>query len=128
MRLEGSALVHAAAATTQEAVDPLQPLLSSLKPVAVTLTFREVTPEDYDRLLSSLVLTPHGSGLPGCLFHWVQLTPEGWTITEVWQNRALFDVYRHDEVEPTYQRLRLPAPEVSIAPVHNYLESAGLID
>ncbi|HEU5486038.1 MAG TPA: hypothetical protein VFU98_14105 [Microlunatus sp.] len=99
-----------------------------MAPVAVTLNFEQVTPEDYDRLLSGLSLRPQGPGLPGCLFHWVQLTSDGWIVTEVWQNRALFDIYRHDEVEPAYLRLHLPPPVVTIVPVHNYLETAGLID
>ena len=76
---------------------------------------------NYDRLIAGLDLATHGSGLPGCLFHWATGAPEGVRVTEVWRNLKLFDFFLREDVLPTVTALRLPDPEVSVFAVHHVL-------
>lgn len=109
-----------------DVVDPLQPLLRSVEPIAVILDFIGVTLDDYDRLIHRMDLAGRGRALPGCLFHWARSTSDGLRISEIWRNRALFDYFQRVEALAMYHRLHLPEPELSFYPVHNYLTSGDL--
>ena len=95
-------------------------------PVAVVMDFIGISLSQYDRLMFGLNLSPGGSALPGCLFHWATSTPDGVRATEVWRNIKMFDFFLREEVLPTVSALRVPDPELSVYTVHHFLTEGRL--
>lgn len=95
-----------------------------LSPIAAVIDFVNTTCAQYDRLIEKMGLSPGGTGLPGCLFHWARSTPDGLRITEVWRNRDSFESYLAAGVGPVIADLRLAEPEITLYDVHNYLTAS----
>jgi hypothetical protein len=113
--------------TSTETTDNLASIWRLDAPVAVVMDFVGVTLNQYDQLISALDLSPGGSALPGCLFHWASRTRDGVRATEVWRNIKLFDFFLREEVLPTVSALRVPDPEISVYAVHHFLSEGKFV-
>jgi hypothetical protein len=90
-------------------------------PVAIDIRFRGVTLDEYDQSVAKMGLTPRGKHVPGCLFHWVTATDDGFRVIDVWETREQFDQFVDDRIAPTMAELGYPnPPEMEFSEVHNY--------
>jgi hypothetical protein len=121
-------------AAAAEATSPHQPAPepdldpntdSALSPIAAVIDFVNTSCAQYDGLIEKMGLSPRGSGLPGCLFHWARSTPDGLRIMEVWRNRDSFEPYLAQVMRPAIAGLRLSEPEITVYDVYNYLTAGG---
>ena len=90
--------------------------------VAVEMTFVGATLEMYDEVVRKMGFTPHGSGPPGALFHWVAKTDDGIRVTDVWQTAEQYGQFADEQIRPYAREAGFPGePEVKITELHNYL-------
>ncbi len=91
--------------------------------VEVTFTGTGATKNNYDKQIARLGAFPGGSHPdPGCLFHWVQKTPGGLLVTDVWKNQEYFDLFKNQILIPASAGSHLPQPNVGpFIEVHNFL-------
>jgi hypothetical protein len=101
-----------------------------VEPIAAVIDLINTSCADYDRLIDKLGLSPRGTGVPGCFFHWARSTPDGLRIMEVWRNRESFEIYLTERLAPGIADIGLPEPEIFFYDVHNYLtpSSFGRLD
>ena len=64
---------------------------------------------------------PGGPGGPGGLYHWVTKTDDGLRVVDVWESPEQFQRFADEAIGPITQEVGLPAPEVRMHEVHNYL-------
>jgi hypothetical protein len=92
--------------------------------VASEMTFEGATPDQYDEVMA-LMSPCDGTrpSPPGALFHWAAATGDGIRIVDVWETQEQFDAFAQAEIGPYSQQVGIPAPpEVTVTPVHAYLE------
>lgn len=90
--------------------------------VAVQLTFRGATLDQYDEVIKRMGFTKGGKGSPGGLFHWVTRTDDGLRVTDVWTDRETFEKFAQEKIGPITQQVGVPGPpEITFFEVHNYL-------
>ena len=90
--------------------------------VAIELTFRGATLDQYDQVLDSMGLAQGGPVPPGALFHWVTKTNDGIRVTDVWETMEQFDRFAQDEIGPKTRAAGIETePEIRTFEVHNYL-------
>ncbi|NMO92333.1 hypothetical protein [Actinomycetospora sp. TBRC 11914] len=88
---------------------------------AIETTFRGVTTETYDDLLTRLDFVPGGASEPGCLFHCVTVTEDGFRGLDVWESPEAFDRFVRERLAPVLEHLGIAPPEVRVSEIHNYL-------
>jgi hypothetical protein len=88
---------------------------------AVETTFHGVTMRTYDELLERLEFRPRGASEPGCLFHCVTPTRDGFRGLDVWESSEAFDHFVRERLAPVLEHLGIAPPEVTVSEVHNYL-------
>lgn len=90
--------------------------------VAVVMEFKGATTEQYDQVIEKMGFTPGGPGAPGGISHWVTPTATGLMITDVWENKEIFDEFAQDKIGPITMEIGFPdPPEMTLYEVHNYL-------
>jgi hypothetical protein len=89
--------------------------------VAIDIEFKGATIEQYDQSVERMGFTPGGKHRPGCLFHWVTKTDDGFRVVDVWEAREQFDRFVDEEVAPAGEALGMGQPEMKFSEVHNYL-------
>ncbi|HEY3261662.1 MAG TPA: hypothetical protein VGJ95_15585 [Pseudonocardiaceae bacterium] len=89
--------------------------------VAVEMTFRGATLEQYDTVVDKMGYERQGEGHQDGLFHWVAQTPEGLRIVDVWDSPEAFQAFADSTLGPISAEVGVPAPAVTITPIHNYL-------
>jgi hypothetical protein len=90
-------------------------------PVAVVLDFPGLTLRHYERLTRHIFRTPREPGVPGCLYHWVRVRPEGVRVIEVWRTRCRFEAFWAEVALPRLQHLQLPEPACTFCPVPSFI-------
>jgi hypothetical protein len=95
--------------------------------VAVVMDFVGATLSQFDQLLESMRLSPHGPGLTGSLFQWSRDTPDGVRVTEVWQSYDHFEAFLSDEIEPRLSAVGMREPDITTYEVHSYLTQGPTI-
>src|SRR3954454_6749437 len=90
--------------------------------VAVVMSFKGGTPEQYDQVIEKMGFEPGGAGASGGLFHWVTVTGGGIRITDVWEAAEEFQGFAEERIGPITEAVGVPAPpELEYYDVHNYL-------
>lgn len=90
--------------------------------VAIEMTFKGATLDQYDQVIEKMGLKPEGPGAPGGLFHWVTKTDDGIKVVDVWESKEVFEKFAQDEIGPFTQEVGLPNPPVmTFHEVHNHL-------
>jgi hypothetical protein len=90
--------------------------------VAIVLTFRGATLDQYDKVLESMGLARGGPVPPGALFHWVTKTDDGIKVVDVWESQEQFDRFAQEEIGPKTRAAGIESePEIRTYEVHNYL-------
>ena len=56
----------------------------------------------------------------GILFHWVEITDEGYTVHDVWDSEEQFNTFVEDELLPMSAALGTEEPIIEITPIHSY--------
>ena len=91
-------------------------------PVAIEITFKGATLDQYDQILEKMGLTPGGSTPPGALFHWVAETDDGWHVVDVWESRDAFDRFAQEKIGPYSAEVGIESePEMRFYDIHNHL-------
>jgi hypothetical protein len=89
--------------------------------VAVEMTFKGATTEQYDKVMELMGLSPGAPGPRGALFHWCAATDDGLRITDVWESEAEFGKFAEEQIGPYSAQAGIPnPPEVVFTPLHNY--------
>lgn len=88
---------------------------------AIETTFHGVTLKEYDDLLRRLEFRPGGPSEPGCLFHWVTPTEDGFRGVDVWESTDAFDRFVGERLGPVLEHLGITPPEVRVSEVYNFL-------
>ena len=90
--------------------------------VAVEMTFKGATTEQYDKVMELMGLSPGAPGPKGALFHWCAKTDEGLRITDVWESEAEFGKFAEEQIGPYMQQVGYEGePAITVRPVHNHL-------
>jgi hypothetical protein len=90
--------------------------------IGVVMDFPGATLAQYDEVIARMGLTPGGDTAPGALFHWVAATPDGITVTDVWQTRELFDAFANEQIGPITMEVGFPGPPaMTFFDVHSHL-------
>jgi hypothetical protein len=78
--------------------------------------------EKYDDAVKLLGGTPEGKHpAAACLFHWVEDTPEGFQITNVFKTRADWDEFAAQKLAPVIAQVDLPDPRKKFIEVARFM-------
>ena len=91
--------------------------------IAVEATFHGpgLTIDKYFESLKLLGAVPEGPHPdPSCLFHWVEATPNGYRVTDVWKDKAAFEKFIEEKVGPVSVQVGAPQPQLKFFDVANY--------
>ena len=92
--------------------------------VAVDMTFRGATLDQYDQILEKMHLRQGGDMPPGGISHWVAETDDGLHIVDVWESKETFAKFAEDQIGPYSREVGISEqPEISFYDVHNYMTS-----
>jgi hypothetical protein len=90
-------------------------------PVAIEMTFRGATLDQYDQVIELMGLQS-GNIPPGAISHWVSGTDDGLRIVDVWESREVFDRFAQEQIGPYTQQVGITEPpEMVFRDVHNHL-------
>jgi hypothetical protein len=90
--------------------------------VAVEMSFRGATREQYDQILQKMGLTPGGATPPEAISHWVAETDDGIRVVDVWESREAYDRFAQEQIGPYGAEVGITEPpETRFYEVHNYL-------
>lgn len=86
--------------------------------VAVMLTWKGLTIEDYDRVLADLRLDADKPA--GGILHWAGPTDSGVQIVDIWESAEQFERFGEERLAPVLERQGITSePDVTIVPIHN---------
>jgi hypothetical protein len=90
--------------------------------VAVEMTFKGATLDQYDQVIQKMGLTRGGPTPPGAISHWVAKTDDGVRIVDVWETREAYDQFAAEQIGPYSREAGITeAPQMRVYDVHNYL-------
>ena len=90
--------------------------------VAVEMTFRGATLEQYDEVVRKMGLSPGGETPGGAISHWVAETSDGLRVVDVWESREAFERFAQEQIGPYTREVGIEGePDVRFFDVHNYL-------
>jgi hypothetical protein len=90
--------------------------------VAVEMNFAGGTLSQYDTVVEKMGFKPGGRGAPGCMFHSVSKTDQGFRVTDIWETKEMYEQFAREKIGPiTAQAGVTIRPEVTVRPVHNHL-------
>ena len=95
---------------------------------AMFMRWPEVTPEQYDSVMSQLDLDVNPAA--GAVLHVAAVTDNGLEVCEVWQTEPVFHGFVEQRLMPIARELEIPGqPEVEIVPLRNlYAANPDVID
>jgi hypothetical protein len=88
--------------------------------VGLILDYKGGTLDQYDRI-SEMMPGAGGRVPPGAIFHWVAATDDGVRVVDVWEDRATFDKFAEEWLDPFSADVGAPQPEITEYAVHNML-------
>src|SRR5262245_17048829 len=90
--------------------------------VAVEMSFRGASLEQYDQIIRKMGLTPGGATPPQAISHWVAKTDEGIRVVDVWETQEAYDEFAQAQIGPYAAEVGITElPEMRVYEVHNYL-------
>ena len=90
--------------------------------VAVEMSFKGATLDQYEQVIQKMGFTHGGSGAPHGLFHWVAQTDDGIRVVDVWDSKEAYEQFAQEQIGPYAAEAGVPGPpEVKYTDVHNYL-------
>ena len=90
--------------------------------VAIEMSFKGATLEQYDQVIELMGLTPGNPAPPGAIFHWVAKTDDGIRVVDVWETREAFDRFAEEQIGPHSREVGIgEKPETRFYDVHNHL-------
>ena len=93
--------------------------------VAIEMTFKGATLDQYDQILEKMGLTPGGTTPPGAIAHWVAATDDGLHVVDVWESQEAFDAFSAEQIGPYSAEVGITdPPESRVFEVHSFLTRA----
>jgi hypothetical protein len=90
--------------------------------VAVEMSFKGATLDQYDQVIQKMGLTPGGATPPGAISHWVAKTDQGLRVVDVWETKEAYDQFASEQIGPYSREAGITeAPEMRVYEIHNYL-------
>jgi hypothetical protein len=90
--------------------------------VAVEMSFKGATLDQYDQVIQKMGLTPGGATPPGAISHWVAKTDEGIRVVDVWETQEAYDQFAAEQIGTFSAEAGITeAPEMRVYEVHSYL-------
>jgi hypothetical protein len=90
--------------------------------VAVEMSFKGATLDQYDQVIQKMGLTPGGATPPGAISHWVAKTDDGLRVVDVWETKEAYDQFAAEQIGPYSREVGITeAPEMRVYEIHNYL-------
>lgn len=90
--------------------------------VAVEMSFKNATLDQYDQVIEKMGLTPGGATPPGAISHWAAQTDEGLRVVDVWETQEAYEQYAAEKIGPYSAEAGITeAPEMRVYQVHNYM-------
>jgi hypothetical protein len=91
-------------------------------PVAIEMSFKGATLDQYDRTLEKMGLTPGGSPPPGAIYHWVARTDDGIRVVDVWETKEQFERFAQEQIGPYAREVGIEGePDMAFYDVHAFL-------
>lgn len=90
-------------------------------PVAVEMTFRDVSLDQYDAVIAEMGFEPGRTGHEHGLYHWVAKTDDGIRVVDVWDSRETFGAFAESTMGPITASMGIPQPELVFYDIHNTL-------
>jgi hypothetical protein len=90
--------------------------------VAVEMSFRGATLDQYDQVIRAMGLEQGGPTPPGAISHVVMKTDDGFRVIDVWESREAFDRFAQEEIGPRTREAGITdEPDMRFYEAHNYL-------
>jgi hypothetical protein len=90
--------------------------------VAVEMTFRGATTEQYDQIIQKMGLTAGGATPPDAISHWVAETDDGLRIVDVWESQEAYEKFAQEKIGPYSAEAGITEPpETRVYEIHNHL-------
>jgi hypothetical protein len=82
--------------------------------VAVEMSFKRATLDQYDQVIQKMGLTPGGATPPRAISHWVAKTDDGLRVVDVWETKGAYDQFAAEQIGPYSREVGITeAPEMS---------------
>jgi hypothetical protein len=93
--------------------------------VAIEMSFKGASLDQYDQIIQKMGLTPGGATPPGAISHWVAETDEGLRVVDVWETQEAYDQFAAEQIGPFTAEVGITdPPEMRVYEVHNHLTKA----
>ena len=90
--------------------------------VAVDMSFRGATLDQYDQVLQKMGLRQGGEMPPGGISHFVAKTDDGIRVVDVWESKEAFERFAQEQIGPYSREVGIEEePETRFYDVHNHL-------
>ena len=90
--------------------------------VAVDMSFRGATLDQYDQVIQKMGLRQGGEMPPGGISHFVTKTDDGMRVVDVWESKEAFERFAQEQIGPYTREVGIEEePEIRFYDVHNYL-------
>jgi hypothetical protein len=88
--------------------------------IAVDMTYTRSAIDTYHKAAEHMGFEEAEHPGHGILFHWVELTDEGFVVHDVWESEELFDAFVEEQLVPMSAALGTEEPEIRITEIHDY--------
>jgi hypothetical protein len=90
--------------------------------VAVDMTFRGMTLDQYDQVIQRMGLRQGGPMPEGGISHWVAKSDDGLRVVDVWESKEAFERFAQEQIGPFTREVGFEGePEMTFHDVHNWL-------
>ena len=90
--------------------------------VAVDMSFKGATIDQYDQILQKMGLRQGGEMPPGGISHFVTKTDDGMRVVDVWESKEAYERFAQEQIGPYSREVGIEEePEIRFYDVHNYL-------
>ena len=93
--------------------------------VAVDMSFKGATLDQYDQVIQKMGLQQGGPMPPGAISHFVTKTDDGLRVIDVWESKETFEQFAQEQIGPYSREAGIEEePEIRFYDVHNYLTAS----
>ena len=90
--------------------------------VAVDMSFRGATLDQYDQVIQKMGLQEGGEMPSGGISHFVTKTDDGIRVVDVWESKEAFERFAQEQIGPYTREVGIEEePEIRFYDVHNHL-------